>query len=92
LASLNVESVTAAATGKYDIDFSTPFKSTGFVGIPTVGVPSQDNGSFGTAFVGAYDNITSGVPYGARVYTYDSTQTLANRYFAVAFFGELENE
>jgi len=92
LASLNVESVAATATGRYDIDFSTPFKSTKFVGIPTVGVPSQDNGSFGTAFVGAYNNVTSGVRYGARVYTYDATQTLANRYFAVAFFGELENE
>jgi len=88
-ASMNIESLSAAGGGSYTVTLSTPFKSSNYVVVGTLGGP-PDVGSGGEIKIdqAASLNDTKEV----EVQTANSSGTGTDRAFCLVFFGELEND
>ena len=80
--SMNVKSVTSLGTGRYWIEFGIPFKSANDI-VPCI---------TGCSYADGFENNGLREAYGIEVVTEHHEGTNYNSAFALAIFGELENE
>ena len=83
--SYNIESVSTPSTGRYEVNFGVPFKST-FVATAISGRSNADDAGGGDVTID--NNTTADVRHEVR----NSAGSMSATSFSVAYFGELENE
>jgi len=83
--SYNIESVSTPSTGRYEVNFGVPFKST-FVATAISGRSNADDAGGGDVTID--NNTNADVRHEVR----NSAGSMSATSFSVAYFGELENE